>query len=168
MKKYLEILKIVSVHGIRGEVNAQVWSDSPSDVCKLKRLYSKDGSTVYEIERARAKGESMAIIKLRGTDTPEAAQKLRNIVLYADRDDIKLPAGRYFIQDLIGLECFSETGEDLGKISDVLATGANDVYEIKRGEKKFYIPAVPSVIIKTDIEGGRMEVFKMEGLFDED
>lgn len=168
MKKYLEIAKIVSVHGVRGEVNAQAWCDSPGVLCRLKKLYSKDGSVCFEVEKARPKGDSMAILKLKGTDTPEAAQKLRNTLLYADRNDMPLPKGTYFIADLIGLEAVSETGEDLGKITDVLETGANDVYEITRDGKKFYIPAVPSVIIETDIEGGKMTVFKMEGLFDED
>lgn len=168
MKKYLEILKIVSIHGVKGEINAQAWCDSPSQITKLKKLYSKDGSKVYELLRARPKSDSMVIIKLRGIDSPEDAQNLRNTVLYADRDDIKLPDGSYFIQDLVGLECFSETGELLGTLSDVLSTGANDVYEITCGDKKYYIPAVPSVILNTDIAGGRMDIIKMEGLFDED
>ncbi len=168
INNYLEIAKIVSVHGIRGEVNAQAWCDSLAVLCKLKKLYNKDGSIIYEIEKSRPKSDSMAILKLKGTDTPEAAQRIRNKVLYADRNDIKLPKGTYFIADLIGIECVSEDGEALGKITDVLETGANDVYEITRDGKKFYIPAVPSVVLETDIEAGKMTVYKMEGLFDAD
>ena len=168
MKKYLEIAKIVSVHGIRGEVNVQAWCDSPSDLVKLKRLYSKDGSKAYDIERARPKGENMAILKIRGIETPEAAQTLRNTVLFADREDMPLPEGVYFIADLIGLEAVTEGGESLGVITDVIGgSSANDVYEITRGDKKFYIPAIPSVVLKTDVAGGKMTVYPMEGLFDE-
>ena len=167
MQKYLEIGKIVSIHGVRGEVNAQAWCDSPSVYTKLKRLYSKDGGVCYELERARPKGENMVILKLKGVDTAEAAQAMRNTVLYVDRDDLKLPKGSYFIADLIGLECVTEEGEVLGKLTDVLETGANDVYEITRGDKKFYIPAIPSVVLNTDIDGGKMTVYPMEGLFDE-
>lgn len=168
MKKYLEIAKIVSVHGVRGEVNAQAWCDSPKILCGLKKLYSKDGAVVYTLERARPKGDETAILKLKGVDSPEAAQTLRNRILYADREDIKLESGSYFIADLIGLEVFDEAGNGYGKISDVLSTGANDVYEIEKGGKKYYIPAIPSVVLKTDIEAGRMTIFPMEGLFDED
>ncbi len=168
MKKYLETVKITSVHGIKGEVNAEAWCDSPSDLRRLKTLYSRGGEKKYTLERARAKSDTMAILKFAGIDSPEEAIKLRGMVLCADRDDLKLPEGSYFIQDLIGLECFSETGEPLGKITDVLETGANDVYEIDKGGKKFYVPAVPSVILKTDIQNGRMDILKMEGLFDED
>ncbi len=168
MKKYLEIAKIVSVHGVRGEVNAQAWCDSPAVVCRLKTLYSKDGSSAYQVERARPKNDSMIILKLKGVDTPESAQTLRNKVLYADRGDIKLPKGSYFIADLVGLEAVDENGKSYGRITDILGTGANDVYELTKDGKKFYIPAIPSVILKTDVEAGIMTIFPMEGLFDED
>ncbi len=167
MKKYLEIAKIVSVHGVHGEVNAQAWCDSPDVICRLKKLYSKDGSTVFKLRRARPKSETMVILGFEGIDTPEAAQKLRNTVLFADREDIRLPEGSWFIADLLGMECVTEEGESLGKITDVFNTGANDIYEITRGEKKFYIPAIPSVVLKTDVEAGKMTVWPMEGLFDE-
>lgn len=167
MKKYLEAAKIVSVHGVHGEVNAQVWCDTPEVLCRLKRLYSKSGDTAFDIIRARPKSDTMAVLKIKGIDTPETAQKLRNTVLYADRDDFSLPEGSYFIQDLLGLECRAEDGEILGKVSDVMETGANDVYEITKDDKKYYIPAIPSVILNVDISSGIMTVYKMEGLFDE-
>lgn len=167
MKKYLEIAKAVSVHGIKGEINALAWCDSPEILCRLKKLYSKDGASQFEVERARPKGSGSAIIKLKGVDSPEAAQALRNTVFYADREDMPLPRGTYFIADLIGMEVFSDGGKPLGKITDVLETGANDVYEITDGGKKFYIPAIPSVVLSTDVEGGKMTVYPMEGLFDE-
>ena len=163
----MQIGKIVSIHGVHGECNVQPWCDSPKDLCALKKLYSKGGAVCYTVERARPKGDNMAILKIKGVDTPEAAQTMRNTILYADRDDFKLPEGTYFIADLIGLEAVTEQGESLGKITDVLETGANDVYEITRGDKKFYIPAIPSVVLKTDIESGKMTVYPMEGLFDE-
>lgn len=167
MERYLEIAKIVSTHGVRGEVNAEAWCDSPKALCRLKKLYSKGGEKVFEVERSRPKGDGMAIIKLRGIDTPEAARVLRNKILFADREDMPLPEGSYFIADLIGMSAVTEGGEVLGRVSDVFSTGANDVYEITRGEKKFYIPAIPSVVLNVDTETGRMTVFPMEGLFDE-
>ena len=163
----MEIGKIVSIHGVRGEVNVQPWCDSPQYFCTFKKLYSKRGETLHAVERSRPKGNNMVILKIKGVDTAEAAQALRNTVLYMDRDDASLPEGTYFIADLIGLEAVTEEGERLGVITDVLETGANDVYEITDGEKKYYIPAIPSVVLKTDVAGGKMTVFKMEGLFDE-
>ncbi len=168
MQKYLETGKIVSIHALKGEVKIQPWCDSPEYLCTFKRLYSKSGDRVYEIERIRPQG-NMVIAKLKGIDTPEQAQALRGRILYIDRDDADLPEGSYFVADLIGLEVRDESGRSYGVISDVLQTGANDVYEIKSSDGKlYYIPAIPSVILSTDIQGGIMVIYPMEGLFDED
>ena len=168
MQKYLETGKIVSIHGLKGEVKIQPWCDSPEYLCTFKCLYSKSGDRVYEIERIRPQG-NMVIAKLKGIDTPEQAQALRGRILYIDRDDADLPEGSYFVADLIGLEVRDESGRSYGVISDVLQTGANDVYEIKSNDGKlYYIPAIPSVILSTDIQGGIMVIYPMEGLFDED
>lgn len=168
MQKYLETGKIVSIHGLKGEVKIQPWCDSPEYLCTFKCLYSKSGDRVYEIERIRPQG-NMVIAKLKGIDTPEQAQALRGRILYIDRDDADLPEGSYFVADLIGLEVRDESGRSYGVISDVLQTGANDVYEIKSNDGKlYYIPAMPSVILSTDIQDGIMVIYPMEGLFDED
>ena len=168
MQKYLETGKIVSIHGLKGEVKIQPWCDSPEYLCTFKCLYSKSGDRVYEIERIRPQG-NMIIAKLKGIDTPEQAQALRGRILYIDRDDADLPEGSYFVADLIGLEVRDESGRSYGVISDVLHTGANDVYEIKSNDGKlYYIPAIPSVILSTDIQDGIMVIYPMEGLFDED
>ncbi len=168
MQKYLETGKIVSIHALKGEVKIQPWCDSPEYLCTFKRLYSKSGDRVYEIERIRPQG-NMVIAKLKGIDTPEQAQALRGRILYIDRDDADLPEGSYFVADLIGLEVRDEAGRSYGVISDVLQTGANDVYEIESNDGKlYYIPAIPSVILSTDIQGGIMVIYPMEGLFDED
>ncbi len=167
MQKYLEIGKIVTTHGIKGEVKIQPWCDSPEVLCEFDTLYNKDGSKSYKIS-ARPHG-NMVIAKIKGIDTIEQAQELRNKVLYMDRDDAELPEGTYFVADLLGLEVYDEAGKLYGKLTDVSsAGGANDVYEIKNGDKAYYIPAIPSVVLKTDIEGGKMIIYPMEGLFDED
>ncbi len=165
MVKYLEIGQIVSTHGIKGEVKVQPWCDSPEYFCKFKKLYNKDGSKFYTMTLSRPHG-NMVIAKIEGIDTPEAAQSLRNRILYMDRADATLPEGSYFVADLIGLEIYDEAGKLYGKLSDVLKTGANDVYEIKDGDKAYYIPAIPSVVLSTDIEGGKMVIWPMEGLFE--
>ena len=166
MKKYLEIGKIVSVFGVRGEVKVEPWCDSPEFICEFDTLFWKSGTPV-EIERSRVH-KNQALLKIKGVDSPEEGVKLRGRVLYMDRDDVELEEGAYFQQDLIGLEVIdSKTDEVYGKITDVLETGANDVYEITDSENnKKYIPAIPDVIDKVDIENGRMTITPLEGLFD--
>ena len=165
-KKLLEAGKIVTVFGIKGEVKVQPWCDTPDFLCEFDTLYYKSGTPV-SIERSRVQ-KNMVIMKIEGTDTVEDAQKLRNRVLYIDRDDVELEEGSYFIQDLIGLEVIeSKDGKLYGKISDVTQTGANDVYHIRAEDgKEYLIPAIPDVIDSVDIEGGVMKITALDGLFD--
>lgn len=166
MKQFLEIGKIVSVFGVRGELKVEPWCDDPALITEFDTLYYKSGTPVT-VERARVhKGQ--ALIKIKGIDTPEEGVKLRGRVLYMNRNDVELEEGVYFQQDLIGLEVIdSKTGEAYGRISDVLQTGANDVYEItdSKSDKK-YIPAIPDVIDKVDLENEKMMITPLEGLFD--
>lgn len=170
MKKYLEIGKIVSTQGIKGEVRVQPWCDSVGFICEFDTLYFKKGGEYIpqEIERGREHG-NIAVLKIAGVDTPEAAQALRNKILYMNRDDVELSDGSYFVQDLIGLRVIdTDSGEEYGELCDVSETGANDVYHIKTAEGKILlIPAIPQVVIETDIEGGSMKIRPLEGLFDE-
>ncbi|MBE6838651.1 MAG: 16S rRNA processing protein RimM [Ruminococcus sp.] len=169
MKKYLEIGKIVSTHGIKGEVRVQPWCDSSDFLCEFETLYFDEGKKSVDIIRARVQ-KNVVIMQLDGVDTVEEAQNLRNKILYMDRDDVELDEGTYFIQDLIGLVCIdADGGGEIGKITDVLETGANDVYEITSAEgKKYLIPAIPDVVLETDLDGNTMTIRKMEGLFDDE
>ncbi len=166
-QRYLEAGKIVSVFGIKGEVNVQCWCDSPELLCQFNTLYYKS-LTPVEIEHSRPKKNNMVTMKIKGVDTPEDAQTLRNRILYLDREELELPKGSYFIQDLIGMSVEdSTTGEVYGKISDVSETGANDVYHIKTEEGKILlVPAIPQVVDSVDLENDIMKITPLEGLFD--
>ena len=108
-------------------------------------------------------------MKIAGIDTPEQAQTVRNKILYMDRNDVELEKGSYFVQDLIGLEVTdNDSGESYGKLCEVSFTGANDVYHIKGADGTVrLIPAIPDVVISTDIEKGIMKIHVLEGLFDD-
>ena len=166
MKQYLEIGKIVSVFGIKGEVKVQPWCDSPDFITEFDTLYWKSGDEVV-IERSRVQ-KNIAVMKIKGCDTVEDAQKLRNRILYMDRNDVELEEGSYFVQDLIGLEVQNiDSGEVYGKLSEVSETGANDVYHIEsENGKTYYVPAIPQVVIETDLENGIMKIHPLDGLFE--
>lgn len=166
MKQFLEIGRIVAVQGLKGEVRVEPWCDSPEFLCEFDSLYFDKGRTPVEIVRSRPH-KNIVLMKIEGIDTPEDATALRGKVLYMDRDDVELEEGTYFVQDLIGLEVIdADTGRVYGKLSQITYTGANDVYHISDGEKEYLIPAIPDVIEKTDIEGGKMLIHTMEGLFE--
>lgn len=164
-KEYLEAGKIVTTHGIRGEVKIMPYTDTPELLCEFDRLFmGKDKAEIY-IDRARV-AKNMVIAKIDGIDTVEAAEKYRNKVLFMHRDDLELDEDTYFIQDLIDMEVKdADSGFVYGKITDVLQNGANDVYVIK-GDREYLVPAIPDVVISTDIDSNIMLIRPLEGLFD--
>ena len=165
MKEYLEAGKIVTTHGVRGEVKIMPYTDTPELLCEFDRLFiGKDKAEIY-IDRARV-AKNMVIAKIEGIDTVEAAEKYRNKVLFMHRDDLELDEDTYFIQDLIDMEVKdADSGFVYGKITDVLQNGANDVYVIK-GDREYLVPAIPDVVISTDIDSNIMLIRPLEGLFD--
>ena len=164
-KEYLEAGKIVTTHGIRGEVKIMPYTDTPELLCEFERLFlGKNKDKVY-IERSRT-AKNMVIAKLEGINTVEDAEKLRSKILFMHRDDLELDENTFFIQDLIGMEVKdADSGFVYGKITDVLQNGANDVYVIK-GDREYLVPAIPDVVISTDIESDLMIIRPLEGLFD--
>lgn len=164
-KEYLEAGKIVTTHGIRGEVKIMPYTDTPELLCEFERLFMEKSHNEVYIEKSRV-FKNMVIAKIEGIDTVEDAEKLRNKILYMHRDDLELDEDTYFIEDLIGMEVKdADTDFVYGRIADVLQTGANDVYIIK-GEREYLVPAIPDVVISTDIDNNIMLIRQLEGLFD--
>ena len=166
-QQYLPAGKIVSTHGLRGDVKILPWADSPEFLLDFDTVYL--AGKPYTVEDARVQ-KTCVLMKLAGVDSVEAAARLRDVVVEIDRDDAELLEGSMFIQDLIGLEVLdADTGKSYGKLSDVMQTGANDVYEIKdETGKTVLIPAIPDVVQETDLDGGVMRIRPLEGLFDAD
>lgn len=165
-KRFLECGKIVATHGLRGEVKVLPWCDGPEALVPIKTFYLDGGNTPKRAERCRIQ-KNMVLLKLEGVDTPEAAQALRGRVLWLDREEDTLEEGQYYIQDLIGLSVEdADTGERYGILRDVTETGANDVYHVAFPDGRVQlVPAIPQVIAKIDIDGGKMLIRPLEGLF---
>ena len=167
IKEYLEIGKITSTHGIKGEVRVQPWCDSPEFMKKFKTLYfDKKGEKPVSVS-CRPNG-NMVIMKMQGVDTVEEASKYREKILYMKRSDAKLPEGTWFIQELIDCKVVDADDENIshGILSDVSETGANDVWHITKEDKEYLIPAIPSVVISTDIVEGIIKIRPLKGIFD--
>ena len=165
-KEYLEAGKVVTTHGIRGEVKIMPYTDTPELLAEFDRLFIGKNKDELIIERSRV-FKNMVIAKIEGVDTPEAAEKLRNKLLYMHRDDLELDDDTYFIQDLIGIEVRdADYGKVYGTISDVMQTGANDVYVIKGSDREYLVPAIADVVVFTDIDENIMTIRPLDGLFD--
>lgn len=165
-KQYLEAGQVVGTHGVRGELRVQPWCDSPAQFAALTTLYWDGGKTPVKVKCRPHK--NLALVKIEGVDTVQDANLLRGKILYLHRDDIKLEPGRHFIQDLIGLRVVdADTGEEYGTLTDVSETGANNVYHMDWNGREILIPAIPPVIIETDVDAGFMRIRPLKGLFDD-
>lgn len=168
-KQYLEIGEIVAVHGIKGDLRLYPWCD-PGDAERAARVYLDENGT-EELRAIYIKPhKNVYLVKLKGVDSPEEGRKFIGKTLYMNRRDIPIKKGEYFIQDIIGLKVVGSADEhSYGVITDVAATGANDIYCVEDEKKKeTWIPAIPQVIDRVDIEGGTLYITPMEGLFDDE
>ncbi|MBO5066471.1 MAG: 16S rRNA processing protein RimM [Clostridia bacterium] len=170
IKEYLEIGQIVSTHGIRGEIRLNPWCDGPEFVKKFKTLYRDDkGNMPFKVLSCRPHG-NVAVIKLEGVDTVETARALKNTVLYMKRSDVNLPAGKWFISELIGCDVLDADDNSVvyGKIKDIDSGAANDIWYIETPEKEVLIPAIKDVVIRCDVAEDKVYIRPLKGLFDED
>ena len=166
-KQYLEVGKFVTTHGIMGEIKAYPYCDSADFLCEFDEFYLDDeGKSTVQVIDARIH-KNMALLQLEGYETIEKSQKLINKMIYINRDDVDLPDGRYFIQDLLGLAVIDEeTNEDYGIITDITNNGGTDMYEIKMPSGRVaYFPAVKEFLISTDLDTRVIKVKPIAGIF---
>ncbi len=156
MKKYLMIGQIVKPQGVRGEVKVAPATDDPERFCELPHVYlDEKGEKQLKVLSGRVR-EGYAFLTLEGISDRDQAEGLRNVFLYIDRENaVKLPEGRYYISDLIGMDVKDEAGNALGKLTDVFQAGGNDVYEV-RGNRVFRFPALKRALVSVDVENAVM------------
>ena len=169
LKDFIEIGKVVGTHGVRGALRVQPWCDSADFFVGFNYLYlSQNGDTAYKCTRCAVQ-KNIMLVWLEGVDTIEKASELRGKILYVNREDIKLDEGKYLVQDILGCKAVdSVSGREYGVVSDVFNTGANDIWEIKCGDKEYLIPVIDSVLDSADIDARSVNITPMNGIFDED
>ena len=167
MEQMFTIGKIVNTHGVKGEVRVLPSTDDVKRFGKLKEVKVENRTmTTYEIETVRYH-KNFVLLKFKGVDNMNEAELLKNSLLKIDRKDaLPLKKDEYYQCDLYGLKVVTDTGRDLGKLTDILITGSNDVYIVGNKEKEILIPAIKQCILKVDLEAGEMLVHLLEGLED--
>ena len=160
--QFLETGQIVNTHGVKGEVKVVPWADSPEYLKQFHTFYLEDKPLKALSVRV---DKTNVLIRFDGVDTVEAAMKLKGKTLSVARVDAKLPQGRHFLADLMGLDVLNAaTGEKLGTVEDILTPPAHNVYVVKGGAKGYMIPAVPAFVAETNVDLGFIRVNLIEGL----
>ncbi len=166
-KEYLEGGRICAPHGVRGLVKADPWCDSPAVLAAQKRVFFKRGE---EYDERRVLSASVAgalvIMQIEGVDSRDAAQALKNTLLYLRRDDVPRPAGTCFIADILGLPVIdASTGRVYGLLDNVSDAARGKLYEVRTDNGMVYIPDRPEFIKKIDEEHG-VFITPIPGFFD--
>lgn len=168
MKKYLEAGKVRNTHGVKGAMKIEHWCDTAQIFATLPEVYTAYGDIykAHKVVAASIAGDGTVILRLEDINTFEDAARLKNTVLYADREQLPDEPDRVYIADVIGLSVFdAETGERYGTLTDVTSTGAQELYVISTPNGEKLVPAVKEFIDRVELEKG-VYIKPIPGLLD--
>lgn len=153
---------IAGTWGYKGEVKVEPHTDNPHRFARESHLLANGQD--LQIERCRWH-QGLALIKFRDIDTQEDAMRLQGALLEVPLDEVpSLSPDSYYHFQILDMEVWTQAGELLGRVEEILGTGSNDVYIVRQGEKEVLIPAIQDVIVAVDVEKGRITVDLPEGL----
>jgi 16S rRNA processing protein RimM len=159
-------------HGIRGEMRVEILTDYPERVARhdylyLARPHAPDDVERYPLESVRPH-KGVLLIKLDGIEDRDAAEEFRGMLVEVPLEDaVPLEEGEYYHFQLIGVDVETETGEWLGRVADVIATGAADVFVVRGPRGEVLLPAIEDVILKLDTEERQMTVHLLPGMLED-
>jgi 16S rRNA processing protein RimM len=162
---YLAIGFLRRPHGVQGEIIMDLHTDFPERIKSGRKVLIGEKRQPHTFDTVRPHADGL-LVSFRGVDTPEDAGKFRNQWVYVKAAEVPpLPEGQHYQYELIGLDVVDENGVPLGKLIEILETGANDVYVVKdEAGKEILLPAIPSVILNRDMERRLLTVHLLEGL----
>ena len=170
---YIIVGRVRRPHGIRGEVRVEILTDYPERLVQHDYLYLAHAQSPDEVERypleAVRPHKGILLIKLGGVDDRDAAEELRGTLVQVPFEEaVPLEEGEYYHFQLIGMDVEMETGEWLGRVAEVIETGAHDVYVIRGPRGEVLLPAIEDVILELNTKTRKMVVRPLPGLLDEE
>jgi 16S rRNA processing protein RimM len=158
---------IVGIHGIRGKIRLSPPSEtlkgfSPGDAVYLRGSDKKERQ--YPVTSIDVHKQYI-LLGVEGVSTVDGAKELVGCSVFIEKKRLKaLPEGEFYWFEIVGLKVFTENGELLGEVMEILPTGSNDVYVVRDSHKEYLIPATQSVIKEIDLKKKRMVIHPLEGL----
>lgn len=169
MSNLIKIGEIVGVHGLKGEVRVFSTSEFPQRFLNLNQVTLRRGQDIKQLQVSSARAhKGLYILTFEGVASRNAAETLRGFELVvAAQDALPLPPGQWYIWQIIGCEVFiAQTGQLVGKVTQVLQPPANDVYVVEAEGKTYYIPATKEVVGNVDVNQGRIEIVPLAGMLE--
>ena len=158
---------IAGAFGVKGDVRLKSFCAEPTAIGGYGPLFTEDGKQSFSVKLGQPIPNGFSA-RLGGVGTREAAEALRGIRLYADRDKLpSLPDDEFYHADLIGLTMMDTGGNVIGKVTAVLNHGAGDILEVQRaGKGSALVPFTLAVVPTVDVAGGRIIADPPEGLLE--
>lgn len=152
-------------HGVKGEVLVSLETDFPERLAKGAKFYLGEDHLSVTVHSRRQHADGL-LISFEEFPDKSSIERLHNVPLFAKAADLpKLPEGRYYRHQLIGLRVVEENGEILGTLDQIFNTGANDVYAVRDlGGKEILLPAISDVIKRIELDEKRIIVHLLPGL----
>lgn len=163
--EFLLVGKIVRPHGVRGEVGMSLMTQHPEHLLSVKKLFVGPSHQPHRVDRMRRHQTGM-IVHFTDIKDRDQANLLREKMVYiAIKDAVPLEDGEYYLYQVEGILVVTEEGEELGRLTGLIETGANDVYVVTAPDgRELLLPVIPDVIKNVDVPGGTMTVHLLEGL----
>ncbi len=165
-KEWVALSRLVKAHGVRGEVRGVLLTDVLENFQGRSTIRWRRDREIreLEIEGLRFHG-SLLLFKFKGVDDRETARELVGGLLEIPLEElVPLPPGEYYWYQLLGLEVYTEEGEYLGVLEEIMETAGHDVYVVRKGDEEILLPAIKEVIKAVILDEGRMVIHLLEGL----
>ena len=165
--RYLAIGRVARAHGVRGEISIAILTDFPERFETTEWVYlgNEFEATAYRLEKYRWHKKNILLTLAGISDRDQAEQLKGQFVQVPLEEAVSLPEGSYYLYQLMGLQVITTDGVDLGSVANIIETGANDVYVVKKdGQPDILLPAIADVVKSIDLEKGQITVALIDGL----
>jgi 16S rRNA processing protein RimM len=163
--EYLVIGKLRHPHGLRGEMLMEVITDFPERLQPGVQVFVGEDHRPLHLrsQRNHAKG---LLVAFKGFETPESVGEFRNAMVFTATAQLpKLPEGEYYHHQLIGLDVVSDEGQELGRLTEIMTTAANDIYVIhNQAGQELLLPAIDEVVLAVDLLQRKIRVHLLPGI----
>lgn len=165
--RFLVIGRVLGPVGLAGELRARVLTDFPERFTQVQTLYVGDNLHPYRAQNVRLEVGTV-LLRLEGVADASAVQALVNQDLQIPiAEAVALPEDQFFWHEIVGLDVIDEDGASLGKVTDVLRTGSNDVFVVRHGSREILLPVIEDVIHAIEPRARRVVVHLLPGILDE-
>ncbi len=164
--EFLAVGRVLRPHGVHGELRVEVHTDDPERFGVYPQVYLGDSLTRYRIKKYRLV-QGAVLLFLHGIHTRDQAEQLRDQWIWIARADaMPLAEGEYYTYQVLGMRVVSDEGLELGQVTEILETGANDVYVVRGLRGEILLPVIAQVIVNVDLQTRQMTVHLLDGLLE--